>query len=309
MSNASVVTILPGDCELVLCSSDVDWLAQRLGGIGASESAALFGASKWDSPYSIWARKTGKAPEKTQNSSMRLGVMLEDGIAQAYADQIGMPLIDYGRFALLRSVSSPRLLCTLDRACAKLDGEEGPGVIEIKHTSMRSWQESPPTQYEIQVQHQLAVTGWKWGRLVIECEGEIREHKIARNDQFISLLKSSVEKFWADHVVTLSPPAIDGSKPTESALKEVLGRATGRVVELGADALDLDRESLELDEQLERIETKRRELKNKLLAMIGDASEALLPGGVRYTYKEQTRKATVTKESTYRVLRRFGAKE
>lgn len=308
-SNASVLTILPGECELIVCSSDADWLAQRRNGIGASESAALFGESKWDTPYSIWARKTGQSGEKRQNTSMRLGSMLEDGIAAVYAEQLGSPLIDYGRFALLRSLSTPRLLATLDRVCPNLGCEDGPGVIEIKHTSRADWHESPPIQYEIQVQHQLAVTGWKWGRLVVEREGELREHRITRNEQFIGLLRRDVQKFWDDYVSTLKPPALDGSKPTETALKEVFGRASGRIVELGHDAVTIDAEMVSLDEQIERIETKRRELKNKLVAMIGDASEALLPGGVRYTHKEQSRKATVTKESTFRVLRRFGARE
>lgn len=301
------LTILPGECELIVCATEQDWLAARNAGVGASESAALFGESKWDSPYSIWARKTGQAGEKKQNSSMRLGRMLEDGIAALYAEQTGAQLLDYGRLALLRSKPSPLLLATLDRACPKMDGEDGPGVVEIKHTQRSDWADAPPVQYEIQVQHQLAVTGWKWGRLIVEHGGELSEHRIARNDKFIRLLRSEVEKFWFDFVATLRAPPVDGSKPTEAALKEVLGRMSGRTIELGADAVELDRQMVELDGQLERIESKRRELKNKLVAMIGDAAEAMLPGGVRYTYKEQNRKASVTKASSYRVLRRYEA--
>lgn len=301
--------IVPGDCEIIACETQEQWLSERLRGIGASESAALFGASHWDSPYSIWARKTGKSGEKKQNTRMRLGQILEDSIAALYGEMIGVPLIDYGRTALLRSTKWPLLQATLDRAVAKLDGEDGPGVVEIKHTSQPGWAASPPTQYEIQVQHQLAVTGWQWGRLVIENDGEITEHRIARNEKFIDLLVRDVQSFWTDHVEKLHPPAVDGSKPTEAALREVLGRASGRIVELGSDVIDIDKELQNLDEQLERIDGKKRELRNKLISLIGDASEALLPNGVKYTYKEQSRKASVTQASTYRVLRRIEVRQ
>ena len=36
------------------------WLAQRNSGIGASEVAAVLGESTYYSPYSLWARKTGR---------------------------------------------------------------------------------------------------------------------------------------------------------------------------------------------------------------------------------------------------------
>ena len=40
------------------------WLAARMNGVGASESAALFGVSPWHTPLSLWAEKTGKPDEK-----------------------------------------------------------------------------------------------------------------------------------------------------------------------------------------------------------------------------------------------------
>ena len=49
-----------------------EWLKAREGGIGASEVAAVVGLSKWDSPYSLFLRKTGQVPPIEENDAMRL---------------------------------------------------------------------------------------------------------------------------------------------------------------------------------------------------------------------------------------------
>lgn len=55
-----------------------DWLRQRRKSIGGSDAAAIVGLSVWASPYSLWAEKTGKLPDKADNEAMRQGRDLED---------------------------------------------------------------------------------------------------------------------------------------------------------------------------------------------------------------------------------------
>ena len=59
-----------------------EWLEQRRKSIGGSDAAAIVGLSKWASPFSIWAEKTGKTPPKEDNEAMRIGHDLEDYVAR-----------------------------------------------------------------------------------------------------------------------------------------------------------------------------------------------------------------------------------
>ena len=40
-----------------------DWLEQRRHTIGGSDAAGIIGLSKWSSPVSVWADKTGRLPD------------------------------------------------------------------------------------------------------------------------------------------------------------------------------------------------------------------------------------------------------
>lgn len=90
-----------------------EWLEARGHGVGASEAAAALGLSRWESKYSLWARKCGLVPPPEPSVAMRVGTALEPMIASLYADQVGMPVRRVNR--LLRSKAHPFLLASLDR--------------------------------------------------------------------------------------------------------------------------------------------------------------------------------------------------
>ena len=58
-----------------------EWLKLRKKTIGGSDAAAVVGLSKWASPYSVWADKTGKVPDKEDSEAMRQGRDLEEYVA------------------------------------------------------------------------------------------------------------------------------------------------------------------------------------------------------------------------------------
>ena len=59
-----------------------EWLDRRRKSIGRSDAAGIVGLSKWASPFSVWADKTGRAPEKEDTEAMRQGRDLEDYVAR-----------------------------------------------------------------------------------------------------------------------------------------------------------------------------------------------------------------------------------
>ena len=69
--------------------SNEAWLTQRRKTIGGSDAAAIVGLSKWASPFSVWADKTGRVPAKEDNEAMRQGRDLEDYVAHRWMEQTG----------------------------------------------------------------------------------------------------------------------------------------------------------------------------------------------------------------------------
>ena len=69
------------------------WLRARHKGIGASDAPAILGQSRFDSPYSVWAKKTQPLLEVQQKTPvMRMGHRLEKEIAASYPlRRIGKP--------------------------------------------------------------------------------------------------------------------------------------------------------------------------------------------------------------------------
>ena len=53
------------------------WLAERRKTIGGSDAAGIVGLSRYATPYTVWADKTGRLPEQEDNEAMRQGRDLE----------------------------------------------------------------------------------------------------------------------------------------------------------------------------------------------------------------------------------------
>lgn len=284
------------------------WLALRSTGIGASEAAIIIGLSKWKSPYALWAEKCGLAgPDDEETERQKWGLILEPVIAAEYTAQTGRELIDHGRYDLRRSESCPIMTCTLDREIVAID-DRGSGCLEIKTTSAYGaddWMDEPPLHYQIQVQHQMAVTGWRWGSMAVLIGGQqFRWCDVERNDEFIDLLTRKCIEFWK-LVETRTPPPIDASDSTSKALRKMFEKDEVEAVGLPGAAIEWDEQIKIANEEIARATERKKEAQNKLIAAIGNASYGVLSDGSgRWSFKNQVRKAHQVAESTTRVLRR-----
>jgi len=64
-----------------------EWLEARKRGLGGTDVAAILGASKWSSPWRVWAEKNGHEFEQVDREAMSLGRKLEVFVAQEWADR------------------------------------------------------------------------------------------------------------------------------------------------------------------------------------------------------------------------------
>jgi len=188
-----------------------------------------------------------------------------------------------------------------------------PGVLEVKNVDVskgRLWEDTqePPIEYMVQVQHQLMVTGAKWGSIAALVGGNrFMWADIPRDEELIAMIRTLEIEFW-NRVLTQDPPPVDGSQSTKELLARLYPKDTGEVIELPVDALEWDAQRLQADAHIKEWKAKKDEAENKLRAALGDATVGLVSGGLSYSLKYQKRRAHQVAESEFRVLRRHGAK-
>jgi putative phage-type endonuclease len=305
--------LYPGLAATV-CASRDEWLTARRHGLGSSDAAALLGVSAgvnaWASPLTLFAEKLDlidEAERKTAIELLEWGLALEAPIASRYARETGRELIDPGRFTLVRSPEHPFMHATIDRQL--VDPDRGPGVLEIKTAGWikrEDWLEEPPLAYQVQVQHQLAVTGFQWGSLAVLIGGQIfRWCDVERNDRFIDALIAREAEFWR-RVEAREPPMPDDTAVCLELLRRLFpSHIAGKVVELPVEADTWDQERLQAKADMDAAEARKRLAESQLIAALGDAEIGILPCGVRYSYKSGPRKGYTVAETTVRTLRRL----
>ena len=299
--------------EVIDCLDRDAWLKERRSGIGASEAAAVLGASPWKTAADVWAEKVGIAEARAaETEAMKWGLRLEPAIADAYMEETGRIVVrGDSPYRLLRAKKHPFLLATLDGEVVPID-ERGPGVFECKTAALwkkDDWADEPPLQYSIQNQHQLVVTGYGWGADAVLIGGQRFLHTdFVGNAGFQSLLIQKLEAFW-ELVVKEQPPPLDGSESAKELLSRLFPRPEpGKVIELPQEAIMWDQELLDVKEVLKIHEDRKRELENQIKAALGDAEGGVLPDGTAYVWRLIQKKEYVVKATEYRELRRKALK-
>lgn len=196
-------------------TTEAEWLAERQKDITSTESAALFGESPYTTKFELWHRKhSGVAPEFESNERMGWGNHLEAAIANGLAAQYGWviePMKSYWRRLDIRMGSSFDFLIT------NLPG--GPAHLEVKNVDFWQYRDNwlehddgfveAPAHIEIQVQHQMAVSGFKRSFLCALVGGNrsvVLERQ--RDELVIAGLENTIREFWQTVDAGTEPPPI-----------------------------------------------------------------------------------------------------
>lgn len=210
-----------------------DWLNVRKSGIGGSDAAAAVGLSPYMSPLELWLIKTGRdadlpRPDPDDTTSPTYwGTLLEPIVAASYTKQTGNRVRRIN--AVLQHPTIPWMLANVDR---EVVGIRDVQLLECKTAGefgARLWRDSVPEYVQIQVQHQLAVTGKQVADVaVLLCGQKLDVHRIERDDALIARLVELEAAFWR-YVETDTPPPADGSESADRALRCLYPGAGGTV--------------------------------------------------------------------------------
>lgn len=260
------------------------WLQVRKNGIGGSDAAAAVGLSPYKSQLELWLEKTGRDAELPKpdpdctTEPVYWGTLLEPIVAAAYTKQTGNRVRKVN--AVLQHPGISFMLANLDR---EIVGAPGVQILECKTAGefgARLWREGVPEYVQLQVQHQLAVTGKQAADVaVLLCGQKLEVHRIERDDELIARLVSLEAQFW-EFVINDTPPPADGSESAERALRCLYPGNTNTVDfrhDRNLSATFADLVSVKAD--IKAREEQAERLKQTLMQAMGDASVAQFETG------------------------------
>lgn len=261
------------------------WLTVRKGGIGSSDAGSAVGFNPYKSQLELWIEKTGrdgnlpKTDPNDETSPMYWGNFLEPIVAAHYTKRTGNKVRRIN--AVLQHPRESWMLANLDR---EVVGASDVQILECKTAGIngaRLWKEGVPEYVQLQVMHQLAVTGKQAADVaVLICGQELQVHRIERDEAMIARLVQLERQFWGYVERDEAPPA-DGSDSADVALRCLYPQDSGQTLDLSGDltmgAVFSDllavRQQMDANIQLEA------QLKQHIQQRMGDATKLIFDTG------------------------------
>ncbi|SFG24427.1 YqaJ viral recombinase family protein [Neptunomonas qingdaonensis] len=273
------------------------WLTIRKIGIGSSDAASAVGLNPYKSQLELWMEKTGRLnstldndanhPDNDDNTPLFWGTVLEPIVAEHYAKRTGHKVRRVN--AILQHKDYPWMLANLDREVA---GSSEVQILECKTAGINGaklWRDGVPEYVQLQVMHQLAITGQDAADVAVLVGGnELRIFRLIRDEALIDRLVALESEFWR-HVTEDTPPPADASDSAQRALRSLYPDDDHEVLDLTEQpALAQAFEQLkEVRSMIEGAKKEEAQFKHQLQQAMGTASEALFPAG-RITWKKST---------------------
>ncbi len=268
------------------------WLQMRTEVITSTEISALFNFNPYLTKFELWHQKKNKEIVLLEDDErMRWGNRLENPIAEGVAEDHSWmvhPFKDFATHDEIRAGSSFDYLVAIPNE-DNTDTIEG--LLEIKNVDWLQvrdkWLiengeviEAPP-HIEIQVQHQMMITGHQFC-YIAALQGGNKVHLLRRtpNQSIIDSIKTKIIKFWnsIDNGIEPSP----NWEKDADFLARLHGHAEpGKIMNVTESRMDeLAKEYKEISEVAKKAEDKKKAIKAEMLVLMGDSEKAL---GENYT--------------------------
>lgn len=264
-----------------------EWLEVRKTGIGSSDAAAAVGLNPYQSQLELWLVKTGrddglpKVDPHDEESPMYWGNILEPIVAAHYTRRTGNRVRKINAVLQHPDPNTAWMLANIDR---EVIGASDVQILECKTAGIngaRLWKDGVPEYVQLQVHHQLAVTGKQAADVAVLLGGQHLEiHRIERDEALIRNLVQLEREFW-HFVETDTPPPADGSESADRALRCLYPQDSGSTIDFSEDRT-LSATFADLVALRERIAEQEKEealLKQRLQQAIGSASGAVFETG------------------------------
>ncbi len=289
--------------------TETEWLADRANHLGASETPGILGHGYADdSAMSTYAKKVNPTLDEVIDATLQerfeIGHLQEPVMRELFQRRTGLS-VKHIPFEVCVSEQRPYLAATLD---GQVCDDDGMAVWEAKNVDAflaPEWDEACPLKVQIQVHHQMYVTGYRRAYIAALIGGNrLVWMRLDRNERFIDAMLPALDTFW-ECVTTRTPPLADGSNATARALSRLYAEDDGETIQLPLDAVDWDAKLQAVKAEIKELKANRTALENQIKAEIKTATYGEIPGGGRYSWKSADRKGYTVEPTITRTLRRL----
>jgi len=247
-----------------------EWLEYRKLGIGGSDASVVCGINRYKTPMELWMEKTNQLPYQEAGEAAYWGTQLESLVRTEFTKRTGIEVRHVNH--LLQSAEHPFMLANLDGECKHPD--YGLCGFEAKTASAyktSEWEDAIPAEYQLQIQHYMAVTGYVGFYIAVLIGGNTFKWRfIKRDEELIAMLIKLESSFWK-RVQTNIPPQLDG---TDASVKFLTERFPNSVplsrITLPESADSLIQQYEVAGELLEAATEQKQKIENQLKQMIGE---------------------------------------
>lgn len=197
--------------------------------IGGSDIAKVMGLSRWGTPLSLWAEKTGKIPPKDLSNveAVELGNDLEDFVANKFSQKTGKAVRRSPK--VYQHPQYPYMVAHIDRLVTGTDE-----LLECKTCSFfkkDEWEgEEIPQEYILQVIWYLGIAGRKVGYIAVLIGGQsFKYKKIEFDSELFDKMVESAKDFW-QHVQDDTP--VDIVATDDETLKDLYSNHSEIMIDL-----------------------------------------------------------------------------
>lgn len=264
------------------------WLECRTKDITSTEIAGLFGFSPYTTEFEIWhTKKAGTIVEIAGNERMKWGTALQDAIAAEIAKEQGWTIRsmdEYMRDTDLRAGASFDFSIE-QTGIGTNEGTLTLGLLEIKNVDSLAfrdgWTEDDagnieaPLHIEIQVQHQLMVSGRAFAYLGALVGGNrLVLIKRDRNEAVIAGIKAKIADFWAS-IEANTPPKPNFAKDADFIASLYRYAEPNKLFDArdNEDFMNMAREHRRLKQVIKEADEQCDALKAQMLMIVGDAEK------------------------------------
>lgn len=264
------------------------WLAERRSGIGGSDVAGILGISPWSTPVTVWLEKTGRADDKEETESMRIGTELEDYVARSYERETGRKVNRFNTMihkgCLLGNFD--RLVIPEGKKYASYKGEVRTDLLLECKTSSRKWEDGVPLYYQTQVQHYMGLVD-ALQHADVACLNlvakEFKIYRVDRDQEAIDDMQEYLTAWWEKHIIKGDIP----EATCEDDVKRIWKRShEGKTVIANNYIDEAISRMKKISKAEDEIKSEKTRLRNEITAYMGDAESIIgINGNPLVTWK------------------------
>lgn len=273
--------------EVIAIENEGQWLAERVKDVTSTEVSALYGLSPYTTEFELFHQKRdGIVVRIPENDRMKWGKRLEAPIAHGVAEDMGWNIAKLDVY--MRDVEA-RIGSSFDFEIKS--ASDGRGILEIKNVAelqyKRKWIDDgngnieAPEHIEMQIQHQMEVSGYEWCALVVLVGGNTPKVVYRNRDREIGAdLRRTVEGFW-QRVETNTPPSADYSRDAAFIGQLYSQVRTGEIFDATGDAeiARMVQQYQSTAAEIAQLEKMKEAYKAQLLERVGAAEKVVAPWG------------------------------